>query len=85
MRTMHALLTLLPLLISSASAHFVLADSYVGRDFLYSWNWETLDDPTHGRVNFVDQQTALNNNLTYGASLLVRPCQRSDCAYSQQQ
>ena len=48
-----------------ASANFLLADSYVGRDFL-QWNWETGDDPTHGRVNYVDQATALQLNLSYG-------------------
>ncbi len=51
-----------------ASANFFLADSYVGRDFLQSWTWETFDDPTHGRVNYLDQATALASNLTFGAS-----------------
>ncbi|KAJ3784434.1 glycoside hydrolase family 16 protein [Lentinula aff. detonsa] len=38
---------------------------FKGRDFLGAFNWETFDDPTHGRVNFVDQGTALNTNLSY--------------------
>ena len=68
MRTASALFALLPLLIRTASAHFVLADSYVGYDFLNQWSFETFDDPTHGRVNYVDQPTALSKNLSYGAS-----------------
>ena len=66
MRTGYALFTLLTFLIPASSAQFVLADTYIGRDFLNTWQWETLDDPTHGTVNYVDKQTALNNNLTYG-------------------
>lgn len=48
------------------SATFVLTDTYVGRDFLQSWNWQTMDDPTHGRVNYVDKDTALATNLSFG-------------------
>ncbi|EKM54599.1 glycoside hydrolase family 16 protein [Phanerochaete carnosa HHB-10118-sp] len=43
---------------------FVLKDKYVGNDFYNGFQWETLDDPTHGCVNYVDQNTAKNNNLT---------------------
>jgi len=49
------------------AANFVLKDSYVGSDFLDSWKWDTLDDPTHGRVNYVDQNTALGSNLSYAS------------------
>ncbi|KAJ3844135.1 glycoside hydrolase family 16 protein [Lentinula raphanica] len=38
---------------------------FKGKNFLDAFNWETFDDPTHGRVNFIDQQTALNTNLSY--------------------
>lgn len=50
------------------AARFQLTDKYIGYDFLNGFNWETLDDPTHGRVNFVDQQTALHSNLSFGMS-----------------
>lgn len=43
---------------------FVLKDKYVGYDFFGAFQWETFDDPTHGRVNYVDLQTAQKNNLT---------------------
>ncbi|KAI0820011.1 concanavalin A-like lectin/glucanase domain-containing protein [Trametes gibbosa] len=65
MRTALAALSLASILIISASAHFVLTDEYIGRGFLQSWNWETLDDPTHGRVNYLSQTDSLNENLTY--------------------
>lgn len=46
---------------------YCIKDSYVGSAFYGSWQWETFDDPTHGRVNYVDQTTSINANLTYGA------------------
>ncbi|KAH7919357.1 hypothetical protein BV22DRAFT_1040974 [Leucogyrophana mollusca] len=45
-------------------ATYVLKDKFVGRDFLNGFNWETFDDPTHGRVNYVDKNTALQRGLT---------------------
>jgi len=61
----HILLSFTAVLIPAIRAHFVLKDTYIGEDFLHGWEWETLDDPTHGRVNYVDQESALNRNLTY--------------------
>jgi len=49
-----------------------LVVSYVGFDFLGNFSWETADDPTHGRVNYVNKATALQDNLTFGMSLLSR-------------
>lgn len=49
-----------------AGSRFNIKDTYIGNDFLGAFKWETLDDPTHGRVNFVDQSTALGSNLTWG-------------------
>ncbi|GJE94439.1 glycoside hydrolase family 16 protein [Phanerochaete sordida] len=43
---------------------FALKDKYVGYDFYNGFQWETFDDPTHGCVNYVDQDTAKRNNLT---------------------
>ncbi|KAF7793951.1 hypothetical protein EIP86_005075 [Pleurotus ostreatoroseus] len=49
----------------TVSTTFVLKDKFVGNDFYSGWKWETDDDPTHGRVNYVDQGTAVARNLTY--------------------
>lgn len=57
----------LPLHSSFASATtFQLADNYVGQDFLRDFEWQTFDDPTHGRVDYVDQVTARAQGLTGG-------------------
>jgi len=50
---------------ASAAASYTMADEFVGEGFLKGFQWETIDDPTHGRVNFVDQPTALSSNLTF--------------------
>jgi hypothetical protein len=54
--------TLLPFV----SAHYSLKDQYIGNDFYSGFQWETADDPTHGRVNYVDQDTSINKNLSQG-------------------
>lgn len=62
-----SLVTLLPFFIPAARAQlWELEDSYVGDDFLSTWTWETENDPTHGRVNYLDLDTSLAANLTYG-------------------
>ncbi|KDQ61179.1 glycoside hydrolase family 16 protein [Jaapia argillacea MUCL 33604] len=47
------------------STHYRINETYIGYDFLDKWTWETLDDPTHGRVDYIDQRTALQTNLSY--------------------
>lgn len=47
---------------------YYLQDKVMGRDFLSFFYWETEADPTHGRVNYVDQSTALKRGLTEGKS-----------------
>ena len=66
MRTGIAALSLASLLTLPIRAHFVLTDAYIGYDFLQSWQWQTMDDPTHGRVNYLSQGDSLGQNLTYG-------------------
>ncbi|KAM6493399.1 Concanavalin A-like lectin/glucanase domain containing protein [Amanita muscaria] len=44
-----------------------LADHYTGYDFLDRFQWETGNDPTHGRVDYVSKQDALDKNLTYAS------------------
>lgn len=68
MRTCYAFpATLLLLLTRCVSATpFYIKDKWVGQDFFQGWNWETEDDPTHGRVNYVNQADAFAKNLSYG-------------------
>ncbi|KAF9035228.1 endo-1,3(4)-beta-glucanase [Panaeolus papilionaceus] len=42
-----------------------LSDEIIGRDFFDAFEWEAIPDPTHGRVNYVDQPTSRSQNLTY--------------------
>jgi len=68
MRTGYAFLTALFLsLTPCARASFYLQNEWIGEEFYQGWNWETEDDPTHGRVNYVSQAEAQTKNLTYGA------------------
>ncbi|KAG6826875.1 hypothetical protein H0H92_014079 [Tricholoma furcatifolium] len=55
---------------SVAWTSYSIQDTYQGYDFfdLDDWTWETENDPTHGRVNFVDLPTAQAANLTYATS-----------------
>ena len=86
MRTGYAFLAALSLsLTQCARAKFYfLKDKWVGVDFYQGWNWETENDPTHGRVNYVSLDDAKRNNLTCGASFvfLNLPESRSFPAFS---
>ena len=70
MRSGHALfLAALSLsLTQCTSASFYLKEKWVGEDFFRDWNWETENDPTDGRVNYVSQAEAIAKNLAYGTS-----------------
>ncbi|KAK0457727.1 glycoside hydrolase family 16 protein [Desarmillaria tabescens] len=50
-----------------AEPTFYLTQVVRGNDFFDAFKWETFDDPTHGRVNYVDQDTAKANNLSYAS------------------
>ncbi|KAI1795701.1 concanavalin A-like lectin/glucanase domain-containing protein [Ganoderma leucocontextum] len=70
MRAGYAFFSLASLLIPLASADsddYFFKTSFLGRDFLEHWTWYIGDDPTHGRVNYVDQATALQHNLSYAS------------------
>ncbi|CAL1706599.1 unnamed protein product [Somion occarium] len=69
MRTGYAYtsLALVSALIPAASARMLLKDEFIGEDFFSRWKWETFDDPTHGRTNYVDQEIAKKNNLSYAS------------------
>ncbi|EKM55093.1 glycoside hydrolase family 16 protein [Phanerochaete carnosa HHB-10118-sp] len=59
-------LAALALCVSQAlAAIYTLSDNYVGAAFLAAWQHQAISDPTHGRVNYVDEATALAKNLTF--------------------
>ncbi|KAF8894125.1 concanavalin A-like lectin/glucanase domain-containing protein [Infundibulicybe gibba] len=47
-----------------ANNSYLLQDELIGESFYSAFKWETFDDPTRGRVNYVDQVTARNTNLS---------------------
>ncbi|KAH9939823.1 endo-1,3(4)-beta-glucanase-like protein [Amylocystis lapponica] len=53
---------------TSLAGTYTLNQNNVGSSFLDNFTWETFEDPTGGRVNYVDQATALSANLTYTSS-----------------
>ncbi|KAK7472629.1 hypothetical protein VKT23_000742 [Stygiomarasmius scandens] len=53
--------------ISNAPLRYTVQRTYIGNDFYNLWIWKTFDDPTHGRVNYVDRQTSIEKNLTYAS------------------
>ncbi|EKM60723.1 glycoside hydrolase family 16 protein [Phanerochaete carnosa HHB-10118-sp] len=59
---------------STYAATYQLSDNWIGSAFLNTFTFEAIADPTHGRVNYVDQATALARNLTYanGDTFILR-------------
>ncbi|OCH86677.1 putative laminarinase [Obba rivulosa] len=74
MRSSFASATVLALVSRTLAATYSLNQNYVGTDFLSAWTHQAIADPTNGRVNYVDQATALSLNLTYanGDTLVMR-------------
>ncbi|THH31666.1 hypothetical protein EUX98_g2499 [Antrodiella citrinella] len=66
---MKSFASIVPLLLTARSlgATFSQTDSHQGTGFLKSFSHQAIADPTHGRVNYVDQTTALAQNLTYAS------------------
>jgi hypothetical protein len=56
--------------VSSGFTVYTRELSIVGSDFFEQFNWETENDPTHGRVNYLSLADAKAKNLTYGSSPL---------------
>ena len=52
---------------------FFLKDQWHGNDFFQGWNWETENDFSHGRVNYVSQGEATSKHLVYGTVFLSSP------------
>ncbi|EJD04695.1 glycoside hydrolase family 16 protein [Fomitiporia mediterranea MF3/22] len=53
---------------AARAATYSLSDNIVGTKFLSEFTHQAISDPTHGRVNYVDQSTALAENLTFATS-----------------
>ncbi|KAF6746910.1 glycoside hydrolase family 16 protein [Ephemerocybe angulata] len=47
---------------------YTLSDNIVGPAFFDAFEWQAIGDPTHGRVQYVDQATSRSRNLTYASS-----------------
>ena len=58
--------------VSSASTRYGRELSIVGSDFFEQFNWESENDPTHGRVNYLTLEQARAKNLSYGSLSLLR-------------
>ncbi|KAJ7612387.1 glycoside hydrolase family 16 protein, partial [Mycena polygramma] len=53
---------------SAFSAIYQMSENIVGAGFYNSFNFEAIPDPTAGRVNYVDQATAVAANLTFNSN-----------------
>ncbi|KIJ18732.1 glycoside hydrolase family 16 protein [Paxillus involutus ATCC 200175] len=51
--------------LQSLTDQYVLNTSFVGSEFFQGFTWQDIDDPTHGYVNYVDKETAVERNLSY--------------------
>jgi len=56
---------------ASASVRYRRELSIVGSDFFDEFNWESKNDPTHGRVNYLTLEQARAKNLSYGSLSLL--------------
>ncbi|KAF9443774.1 glycoside hydrolase family 16 protein [Macrolepiota fuliginosa MF-IS2] len=59
---------LLSSLASVRGATYSISDTVAGSTFFNFFDFEAIADPTHGRVNYVDQATAAAQNLTFAGS-----------------
>lgn len=53
---------------NGSTIFWVIQDTYEGSTFFDTFDFFTGPDPTNGMVTFVDQQTAMNDNLAYVTS-----------------
>ncbi|KAL0957893.1 hypothetical protein HGRIS_000074 [Hohenbuehelia grisea] len=62
-----SMIAIITLVFSSVvnAASYRLSDNIVGNAFANAFDYEAIQDPTHGRVNYVDGPTARRLNLTY--------------------
>ncbi|WWC58314.1 uncharacterized protein I303_100854 [Kwoniella dejecticola CBS 10117] len=64
----------LPLINTALAATYTLSKTWKGNDFFEGFTWWEWDDPTQGRVNYVNQETAIARNLSYvnGENFVMR-------------
>jgi hypothetical protein len=69
MRTEYAIIIALSLSLAQCAraTDYFLKDEWIGKDFLTGWVYFTEADLTHGRVNYLDQEDAVNKGLVFGA------------------
>ncbi|VDB91564.1 unnamed protein product [Peniophora sp. CBMAI 1063] len=60
-------LFLVPFAHAALAGTFGLSDSYEGEDFINDWNFEAIDDPNHGTVNYVSKSTAISQGLVFAS------------------
>jgi len=48
---------------ATPTSPWILANSYQGNNFFDGWDFFTASDPTHGLVDYVDENTARSNGL----------------------
>ncbi|TFK94501.1 glycoside hydrolase family 16 protein [Polyporus arcularius HHB13444] len=65
MFTSRMLIALTAVAAPALAATYSQADSFSGHGFLSGFTHEANPDPTHGRVNYVDQTTSMAKNLTF--------------------
>ncbi|KAF9002493.1 glycoside hydrolase family 16 protein [Cyathus striatus] len=51
--------------VTTYASPYWLSENVVGDEFYRFFEFESIPDPTHGRVNYVDEHTARTSNLTY--------------------
>ncbi|KIM32527.1 glycoside hydrolase family 16 protein [Serendipita vermifera MAFF 305830] len=52
---------------TSLAHRYALQDETIGHKFFYDFEHEAINDPTHGRVDYVDEATARVFNLSYAS------------------
>jgi hypothetical protein len=60
MRTFATLALLAPL-----ARAYILTDDFFGAGFFEAFTWENISDPTHGRVNYLDERTSIKDGLAF--------------------
>ncbi|KAH7104331.1 glycoside hydrolase family 16 protein [Auriculariales sp. MPI-PUGE-AT-0066] len=50
------------------AATYSVAETSVGNSFYTNFDFDAISDPTHGRVNYVNEATARSQNLTFASS-----------------
>ncbi|TFK50267.1 endo-1,3(4)-beta-glucanase-like protein [Heliocybe sulcata] len=50
-----------------ASGLYYLSDYHVGYEFYNTFEFQAIPDPTHGRVNYVNESYAISKNLSYAS------------------